>query len=270
MNAIENRYRVLGSIAAVLEGESGGFEMYMANSNQEWVPVAAGDSGGSSGGSFVETDPTVPAWAKAATKPTYTAAEVGALPANTVIPSIDGLASEEYVTNALATAIGNLHSIDAAVVNVLPEQDISTSTIYFLAKTGANGDSYDEFMYINNAWEKIGDTSLDLSGYLRTSDLAAWAKAAEKPTYTAQEVGALPASTVIPTVPANVSAFNNDAGYLTQHQDISNLATKAEIPSITGLATEEYVDSAIEAINIPEVPTNVSAFTNDAGYLTQH
>ena len=34
---------------------------------------------------------------------------------------------------------------------------------------------------------------------------------------------------VIPTVPTNVSAFTNDAGYLTQHQDISNLAPKAEV-----------------------------------------
>lgn len=37
-----------------------------------------------------ETDPTVPEWAKAETKPTYTAEEVGALPADTVIP-------EQYV-----------------------------------------------------------------------------------------------------------------------------------------------------------------------------
>lgn len=34
-----------------------------------------------------ETDPTVPAWAKQPTKPTYTAQEVGALPANTPIPA---------------------------------------------------------------------------------------------------------------------------------------------------------------------------------------
>lgn len=34
-----------------------------------------------------ETDPTVPTWAKQATKPEYTADEVGALPANTEIPS---------------------------------------------------------------------------------------------------------------------------------------------------------------------------------------
>lgn len=36
--------------------------------------------------SYTETDPTVPAWAKASTKPSYTAAEVGALPNTTVIP----------------------------------------------------------------------------------------------------------------------------------------------------------------------------------------
>ena len=34
-----------------------------------------------------ETDPTVPEWAKAEEKPTYTAEEVGALPSTTVIPS---------------------------------------------------------------------------------------------------------------------------------------------------------------------------------------
>lgn len=37
--------------------------------------------------SFTETDPTVPSWAKASTKPTYTASEVGALPDTTVIPA---------------------------------------------------------------------------------------------------------------------------------------------------------------------------------------
>jgi len=35
---------------------------------------------------YTETDPTVPAWAKAENKPTYTAAEVGALPEDTEIP----------------------------------------------------------------------------------------------------------------------------------------------------------------------------------------
>lgn len=38
--------------------------------------------------SITETDPTVPKWAKAATKPKYTAEEVGALPNTTVIPTV--------------------------------------------------------------------------------------------------------------------------------------------------------------------------------------
>ena len=38
------------------------------------------DSTGVLSASFTETDPTVPSWAKASTKPTYTASEVGAVP----------------------------------------------------------------------------------------------------------------------------------------------------------------------------------------------
>lgn len=43
--------------------------------------------------SYTETDPTVPAWAKAATKPSYTASEVGALPNTTVIPTVPSTTS---------------------------------------------------------------------------------------------------------------------------------------------------------------------------------
>lgn len=41
----------------------------------------------SGGGVTVETDPTVPAWAKQPNPPTYTAEDVGALPASTKIPT---------------------------------------------------------------------------------------------------------------------------------------------------------------------------------------
>ena len=50
---------------------------------------------------------------------------------------------------------------------------------------------------------------------LKDSAVPAWAKNTLKPTYTANEVGALPNTIVIPTVPTNISAFTNDAGYLT-------------------------------------------------------
>lgn len=54
------------------------------------------------GGVVVETDPTVPAWAKEPNPPTYTAEDVGALPASTVIPSSEDIKAE--VESALAEA----------------------------------------------------------------------------------------------------------------------------------------------------------------------
>lgn len=46
-----------------------------------------GGTGGGTGGITKETDPTVPDWAKQPKKPSYTADEVGALPASTKIPA---------------------------------------------------------------------------------------------------------------------------------------------------------------------------------------
>ena len=53
------------------------------------VPTKVSDLTNDSGfiTGYTETDPTVPAWAKQSTKPTYTASEVGALPDTTVIPT---------------------------------------------------------------------------------------------------------------------------------------------------------------------------------------
>ena len=65
----------------------------------------------------------------------------------------------------------------------------------------------------------------------------------------------------IPTVPTNISAFTNDVGYLTEHQDISG---KANISDLDDVAfSGDYSD-------LSNVPTNVSSFTNDAGYLTSY
>ena len=54
--------------------------------------------------SFTETDPTVPAWAKAANKPSYTAAEVGALPDSTTIPSASTATPEMDGTGAAGSS----------------------------------------------------------------------------------------------------------------------------------------------------------------------
>ena len=61
------------------------------------IPTKTSDLDNDSGfiTGYTETDPTVPAWAKADTKPTYTAQEVGALPDTTEIPSALSELSED-------------------------------------------------------------------------------------------------------------------------------------------------------------------------------
>lgn len=55
--------------------------------------------------------------------------------------------------------------------NTLPTSDINPNKIYLIKDTGAPNDSsnvYVEYMYINSAWEKLGEykSDVDLTGYL--------------------------------------------------------------------------------------------------------
>lgn len=64
-------------------------------------------------------------------------------------------------------------------------------------------------------WDTMG-APIDMSIYIKSSELASWVKQPTKPTYTAQEVGALPENTQIPT---KVSDLQNDAGYISGPSD---------------------------------------------------
>ena len=76
-----------------------------------------------------------------------------------------------------------------------------------------------------------------------------WAKQPNKPTYTADEVGALPDTTKIPS---KTSDLQNDSGFLTEHQDLSGYATKGEIPktaSDVGADASGTAESKVSAHN---------------------
>ena len=111
----------------------------------------------------------------------------------------------------------------------------------------------------------------DISGKANSSDLASVATSGDyddltnKPTIPAAQVNSdwnassgvaqILNKPTIPTVPTNVSAFTNDAGYLTSHQDISG------------------------KVDVSDLPTKLSDLTDDLGsspththsqYLTSH
>lgn len=76
----------------------------------------------------------------------------------------DGAMTQKAVTDAL----GAITSIKFEVVTSLPATG-AAGTIYLKAHSHGTGDSYDEYIYVNNSWEKIGNTDVDLSGYVTTS-----------------------------------------------------------------------------------------------------
>lgn len=68
--------------------------------------------------------------------------------------------------SGLDVIINATSSLKMQVVEELPTQDIDTDTIYLVESTdSAEQNVYDEYIYVNNNWEKIGTTALDLSKY---------------------------------------------------------------------------------------------------------
>lgn len=213
--------------------------------------------------SYTETDPTVPSWAKQASKPTYTAAEVGAT-------------TTSDVNTLIANAIGDINSFEVAIVSELPSSDIDTHTIYFMPNSEASPNSYDEYMYINNNWEKIGTSDIDLSGYVPTSRTVNGKALSNNITLDASDVGALPSTTSIPT---KTSDLTNDSGYLTSYTETDPVFSASAAAEITSADISSWNNKSDFSGNyndltnkptIPTVPQNVSAFNNDAGYLTSY
>lgn len=72
-----------------------------------------------------------------------------------------------YYTKAqVDQLISILPTFDIEVVQVLPTEDISETTIYLVPSQDPQAaNSYDEFIYVSNNWEQIGSTAIDLSNY---------------------------------------------------------------------------------------------------------
>lgn len=69
-----------------------------------------------------------------------------------------------YVDNA----ISGVTQFDIQVVTTLPTTGVK-GVIYLKAHSHGTGDVYDEYIWTGSAYEKIGNTDIDLSGYVQTS-----------------------------------------------------------------------------------------------------
>ncbi|MDY3791044.1 MAG: hypothetical protein SOZ56_01050 [Oscillospiraceae bacterium] len=77
------------------------------------------------------------------------------------------------VYSFVTSAIAGIEHFSAQIVSELPSAGKS-NVLYLVAKaSAAGGNGYDEYLYISNAWELIGSTDIDLSGYVQASEMHA-------------------------------------------------------------------------------------------------
>lgn len=162
------------------------------------------------------------------------------------------LKSQLYTKDEVNTIVNNIKSFNVEIVTILPTTNISTTTFYLIKKdTVAGSDYYDEYLYINNSFELIGNTKIDLSNYY-TKD--------ESDNIFAKQDDLSITNTNVNTNTENISSLINS---LTQTQTsvseiskkVDNRYTKAEVNSlISGFITKDvtnltnyYTSSAIDA-----------------------
>lgn len=80
------------------------------------------------------------------------------------------LKSETYTKAEVAALIGAIQQFHYEIYPTLPQTGQS-NVLYLIGPTGSGSDRYEEYVYANSDFTKIGDTSIDLSGYVTTSAL---------------------------------------------------------------------------------------------------
>lgn len=76
------------------------------------------------------------------------------------------------VTSAISTAMAGITKLDFQVVQTLPSTGVK-GTFYLIANSGRGQNVYDEYLWINNKYEKLGTREIDLSSYIKQSDMVA-------------------------------------------------------------------------------------------------
>lgn len=109
---------------------------------------------------------------------------------------LSAYAKSADVTKEIASAVSGVTQIDYLVVEALPSTG-KKGVIYLVANSGSGNNIYDEYIYINSKFEKLGSREMDLSSYAKKTD-----------------------------IPTKVSSLTNDSGYQTAAQVTSAINTK--------------------------------------------
>ena len=175
--------------------------------------------------------------------------------------------------SAIATAIAEVDHLSREIVETLPE-NANANVIYMVLRGGGTGqDVYNEYMYINGAWEIIGDTSVDLTGYAKTEDILVKSvssdftvtgdgqltfKAGAAPEINGSNISNIAITNVVGLQDAlNSKVAAEEGKSLVSNTLITKLGNLAEIKSVSGeftLTNGELSVNAIAAAKITGLP----------------
>lgn len=174
--------------------------------------------------------------------------------------SLTNVYTKTETNSAIAAAIAAVDHLSREIVETLPE-NANANVIYMVRREGGTGqDVYNEYMYINGAWEIIGDTSVDLTGYAKTEDILVKSVSSD---FTITEAGQL--------------TINANAAPKIDGSNISNIAIANVVNLQTTLdskvATEEGKSLISETLitkveNLAEIKSVSDEFTLTNGELS--
>lgn len=84
----------------------------------------------------------------------------------------DFIQNGDYVTSGeMRDALELIPKFGIAVVDALPTEDISDTTIYLVTTGNETDNLYTEYIYVDSKWEMLGTQKMDLSGYATKVEL---------------------------------------------------------------------------------------------------
>ena len=187
----------------------------------------------------------------------------------------------------LATEIQNnqsvINTLDSAITNKVDKIDgkgLSTNDYTTTEKEKLAGIAANAEVNVQSDWNETNESSdafiKNKPTSMPASDVYAWAKAQNKPAYTATEVGADAQGSAAAALTSAKEYINQEIGKIDIPSSLAELDDDAEHRTVTDTEKNtwnqksDFSGKYEDLEGVPSIPTKVSELTNDTGFLISY